>query len=116
MPPRRQQSANKGLSAFTVQDREDGSPLRPTNPVKRARYYRRLIKWLLKQDERVPELISFGYITHKHMTVVSTMEHATDINHLKAGDATAPAKLIYVRSSELQAAYALNPKHVALKL
>ena len=34
------------------------------------------------------------------------------LQHLKAGDATAPAKLTYVRSAELQAAYALDSKHV----
>ena len=80
MPPRRQNnSLSQGLSAFTLRNREDGSPLRPSNPILRARWYRVLIKWLPKQDERILELVAYGYITVKDKTVVSNPEHATDI-------------------------------------
>ena len=77
----------------------------------RARYYRALIKWLPKQDERVPELTAYGYITSKHNTIVSSLEHATDIPHLSARPLTDPAPLNYVRSPELTAAYNLDITH-----
>jgi len=109
MPPKRQK-----LSAFSLQSRQDGSPLRPNNPVMRARHYRALVKWLPKQDERIPELTGYGYITDKHITLVSSAEHATDLQLLREKPLTAPATLIYVRSGDIQAHYVMDSTHVEL--
>lgn len=80
----------------------------------RARYYRALIQWLPKQDERIPELAGYGYITNRHITVVSSTEHATDLQLLREKPLATPATLIYVRTAEIKAHHAANKAHVEL--
>ena len=83
MPSSKKQSDfAKGINAFTYELDPNGVPKRPTPVVLRARWYKALLDWLPKQDERVPELCEYGYITNKHITIVSSYEHATDLHLL----------------------------------
>ena len=78
MAPAKKQLVTKSLSSFVYTPAEDGSPLRPSEPLLLAMWYRDIKNWAPKQDSLYPELIEHGYVSIKGVTYVSTQHMATD--------------------------------------
>ena len=67
-PANRKSQYVKALSSFTYTRSEDGSPLRPSEPLLQTMYYRDLKTWVHKQDPQFPEFIEYGYVSTKGVT------------------------------------------------
>ena len=117
MAPAKKQVVTKALSSFVYTPAEDGSPLRPSEPLLLAMWYRDIKNWAPKQDALFPELIENGYVSIKGVTYVSTQHMATDfVNGRLPGGGTFdnPAPITYVRPPSVAAIYASSTGHAEL--
>ena len=109
----------KALSLFTYTRSEDGSPLRPSEPLLQTMYYRDLKTWVHKQDPQFPEFIEYGYVSIKGVTYVSSHHMATDyVNNRLPGGGTfdQPSPLMYTRSASVSATYAATSSHAEVEI
>ena len=118
-PAIKKQIVHKALSSFVYTPAEDGAPLRPSEPLLLAMWFRHLKNWVPKQDSLFPELIEYGYVSIKGVTYVSTQQMATDfVNNRLPGGGTfdAPAPLVYVRPPAVSLIYLATAGHAELDI